>query len=76
MINSRMLVALRDPRLTVSEKLRVEFFLAMTLAHELAHVCCHAADKMLHPKLPSGEYESRSYPSEPFFEDDYQAETG
>lgn len=63
-IHSGHIRALKNPKFSTSQKLRIQFVFAMRLIHAVAHVCNNAI-----------QYNPR-YTLEPYFEDDSQAETG
>ncbi|KAI9871570.1 MAG: hypothetical protein M1830_002735 [Pleopsidium flavum] len=75
-INISLLRALQSCYLTVSERLRVQYFLGVALVHEFAHAVHMARTPMLGPPKRSGTYKDNQWVHEPFFESDIVAECG
>lgn len=75
-INTLLLRALQSHHLTISERLRVQYFLALAVVHEVAHAAHMARTAMLGSPRPSGTYRNEQWVHEPFFERDILAECG
>ncbi|KAI9718537.1 MAG: hypothetical protein M1812_003988 [Candelaria pacifica] len=71
-LNSKILAILRRNDISISQRLRVQYFLALGILHEFAHVV-HIATTSA-PKDKNGYEISPNL--EPFYEDDRQAECG
>lgn len=75
-LNIRLLHALRSTHLTVSERLRLHYFLGIALVHELGHAAHYAHTAMLGAPAADGSYAGSQRVHEAFFENDILAEAG
>ena len=75
-VNIHLLRALRSRRLTISERLRIQYCLGITLTHEVAHAAHNARTAMLGPPHRNGNYRDEQWVVEAFFENDILAEAG
>lgn len=75
-IDMHLLRALRSRHLSISARLRVQYFLGVALVHELAHVGHNAHTAMLGRPKPDGTYDDSQWVYEAFFESDILAESG
>ncbi|KAI9696206.1 MAG: hypothetical protein M1836_005759 [Candelina mexicana] len=71
-LNIQFLIVLRRLDISISQRLRVQYYLAISILHELAHVV-----RIATTEIPRDAHYVDIVPAmEPFFEDDRQAECG